>query len=141
MDSTKRSKRRIAFPTLNGHDFFEIDSIIYIKAANSQCSLFIVGKAGAIVVNKSLKECEEELEDDDFVRIHKSYLINYNHLIKYIKGKGGIAIMSNKDELNVSNDKKENLLKKMRWKGEKVSCSHAISSDSQPNPVVSQVGA
>jgi two-component system LytT family response regulator len=115
MKTTKTTKKRIAFPTLNGREIFNRDQIIYVKAANSQCDVFMMGKDRAIVVNKPLKEFEEELIEDDFVRIHRSYLINYNHIIRYIKGKGGIVIMSNNDDLEVADDRKEILLAIMEW--------------------------
>jgi two-component system, LytTR family, response regulator len=47
------------------------------------------------------------LQDTSFVRIHKSFLINIQHLKEYQKGEGGIVVMSNGKELEVSRRKKE----------------------------------
>ncbi|MGB5664921.1 LytR/AlgR family response regulator transcription factor, partial [Eudoraea sp.] len=62
------------------------------------------------VVSKTLKYFEEALADYPFARIHKSYLVNVNEVIKYRKGKGGSVIVSNGKELLVSASKKKQLL-------------------------------
>ena len=138
---SKRKEKYIPLPMLNGLELFEIEKIIYIKAENTQSSLIMEGEKGKIVVNKKLKEFEELLADYDFIRIHRSYLINYNHLRKYIKGKGGIAVMSNKDELNIAKDQKEYLLKRMEWAVKDHSGSQPVSSVSHPKKADSQFGA
>ena len=41
---------------------------------------------------------------------HKSYLVNVNEIIKYVKGKGGSLILTNGKEIIVSPSKKAQLL-------------------------------
>ena len=53
---------------------------------------------------------EEALKDSSFVRVHKSYLVNVNEIVKYKKGKGGSVVLSNEKEIMVSASKKANLL-------------------------------
>jgi two-component system LytT family response regulator len=63
-----------------------------------------------ILVSKTLKYFEEALADFPFVRIHKSFLVNINEVVKYKKGKGGSVILSNGKELMVSASRKKILL-------------------------------
>lgn len=62
------------------------------------------------LVSKTLKYFEEALLPYDFARIHKSYLVNINSVVKYKKGKGGSVIVSSGKEILVSSSKKANLL-------------------------------
>jgi two-component system LytT family response regulator len=50
------------------------------------------------------------LKDHRFVRIHRSYLINPDYVIRYAKGKGGSVTMKNNQELEISPNKKEEFL-------------------------------
>jgi len=62
------------------------------------------------VVSKTLKYFEEALSGLGFARVHKSYLVNVNHVVKYVKGKGGSVILNNGCEVMVSASKKAELL-------------------------------
>jgi two-component system LytT family response regulator len=64
-----------------------------------------------IFVAKTLKEFEELLPGAHFFRIHHSYIINKNHMRKYLKGDGGQVVMSNGVMLDVSRRKKEEFMR------------------------------
>ena len=61
-------------------------------------------------MSKTLKYFDDMLSEYSFARIHKSYLVNVNAIIKYKKGKGGSVVVSNGKEILVSASKKSNLL-------------------------------
>ena len=61
-------------------------------------------------MSKTLKYFEDALSESGFVRIHKSYLVNVNEIVKYVKGKGGSVILSNGQQVMVSASKKVALL-------------------------------
>jgi two-component system LytT family response regulator len=48
-----------------------------------------------------------------FIRIHHSYIINKNHIRKYLKGDGGQVLMSNEKLLDVARRKKEEFMRAM----------------------------
>lgn len=65
---------------------------------------------GQKLVSKTLKYFEELLHPQGFARIHKSYLVNVNKIVRYRKGKGGSVEISSGKELAVSSSKKAALL-------------------------------
>ncbi len=64
--------------------------------------------------SKHLKEYENLLADQQFMRVHNSYLINLNEVKKYIKSDGGYIIMSNDMNVSISPRKKDDLIYAMK---------------------------
>ena len=63
------------------------------------------------IVSKTLRLFEEKLQIYHFVRVHNSFVINPNHIKRYVKGDGGYLIMENDVNINVSRSRKDDLLK------------------------------
>ena len=103
---------KIALPSSDGIDFIEANSIIRVDAERSY-SNFYIENGKKILVSKPLKEYEALLEQCNFFRVHKSHMINLNHIQKYIKGKGGYVIMRDGSHVDVSVRKKDDLLNKL----------------------------
>ena len=106
---------RIAVPTSDGIEFFQINDIIYCKADGSYTTLILKGNVSKIV-SRNLKDFETYLADAGFCRVHHSFLINLDHVKKYIKGEGGYVIMTDDHHVDISRRKKEefmNLLNKL----------------------------
>lgn len=102
--------RKIALPTMEGINFERIQSIISLEAKGNYTMLYFTGKR-KLLVCKTLREMENQIRTgSQFVRIHRSYTINLNHLQKYVKGKGGYVVMENESMINVSAGKKQNFL-------------------------------
>ncbi|MGB5781186.1 MAG: LytTR family DNA-binding domain-containing protein [Eudoraea sp.] len=103
-----KAEGKITLPQQDGFQVLNISEILYCKADDNYTEIFLENKK--FVVSKTLKYFEEALADYPFARIHKSYLVNVNEVIKYRKGKGGSVIVSNGKELLVSASKKKQLL-------------------------------
>lgn len=99
---------KITIPQQDGFQVLNVSDILYCKADDNYTEIHLEGKR--IVVSKTLKYFEEALSDFPFARIHKSYLVNVNEVVKYVKGKGGSVIVSSGKELLVSASKKKDLL-------------------------------
>ena len=67
-----------------------------------------------MTVSKPLADYDELLKDTTFLRIHKSFLINLQHVKEYQRGEGGLVIMSDNAEIEVSRRKKEMFLLKIK---------------------------
>jgi len=107
---TKSGKSRIAIPSMEGLQFVELSEIIYLGAESNYTLIYLTDNI-RITVTRTLKDFEEILPSSLFIRIHHSYIINKDHVLKYIKGDGGRVIMSNGKELEVARRKKEEFMK------------------------------
>lgn len=103
-------KDKISVSSQEGIEFYQIGNIIYIESSSNYCKLHMV-EGNSILVTKLLKDFEEMLAPYRFFRIHHSYLININHLKKYIRGDGGQVMMNDQTVLDVSRRKKEEFMK------------------------------
>jgi two-component system LytT family response regulator len=99
---------KITLPQQDGFQVLNVADILYCKADDNYTEIHLEKKK--ILVSKTLKYFEEALSRFPFARIHKSYLVNVNEVIKYKKGKGGSVVVSNGKELSVSASKKKELL-------------------------------
>ena len=107
---TKPGKSRIAIPSMEGLQFVDLSEIIFF-AAESNYSIIYLANNTRITVTRTLKDFEEILPSSLFIRIHHSYIINKDHVLKYIKGEGGRVCMSNGKQLEVARRKKDEFLK------------------------------
>ena len=106
-------KMKLCIPSFKGFQVVEIQDIIYCEASSNYTNFHFTNRP-VICSSKPIHEYESLLLDSYFVRIHKSYLINLEHVIEYIRGEGGMVILSNKQEAEVSRRKKDMLMTKMK---------------------------
>ena len=99
---------KITIPQLDGFEVIEVAAIQYCKADDNYTEIHLANKK--MLVSKTLKYFEEALAGFPFARIHKSYLVNIESIVKYKKGKGGSVVLKNGTELMVSASRKKELL-------------------------------
>lgn len=99
---------KLTLPQQDGFQILNIPDILYCKADDNYTEIYVGNKK--ILVSKTLKYFEDALVDYPFARVHKSYLVNVNEVVKYRRGKGGSVVMSNGKELLVSASKKKEFL-------------------------------
>lgn len=100
---------KITLPQQDGFEVLETADIMYCKADDNYTEIYLKDNKKKLV-SKTLKYIEERLETSNFARVHKSYLVNVNEIVKYVKGKGGSVVLSNGQEILVSASKKSKLL-------------------------------
>ncbi|WP_055435576.1 LytR/AlgR family response regulator transcription factor [Lacinutrix algicola] len=100
---------KITIPQQNGFEVVSTADILFCKADDNYTEIYLNNNKKK-VVSKTLKYFEEALQDSNFARVHKSYLVNVNEVVKYVKGKGGSVILSNGKEVMVSPSRKSELL-------------------------------
>jgi two-component system, LytTR family, response regulator len=106
---------KIAIPTMEGFQLLAVESIISCESQGNYTHLFLKDKR-KIIASRNLKDIEELLEGNPFLRVHHSHIVNINEVEKYIKGEGGYLLMSDGSSINVSKSRKELLLKKFSMK-------------------------
>lgn len=104
--------KRITLASINGMEFYKMEEIIRCESDNAYTTFYLTDNR-KVLVSKPLKDWEELLEPFHFCRVHNQHLINLMHVKKYVKGEGGIAIMSDGKEVDVSRRKKEDFMSKL----------------------------
>jgi two-component system LytT family response regulator len=98
--------KKIALPTLEGYLFRKVEKITVLQAQGNYTQLYF-DDSSKILVCKTLSNMEEMLSiHPQFIRIHRSYTINLDHIERYVKGKGGYIILENGQSVSVSNSRK-----------------------------------
>jgi len=103
------AQQKIMLPTMEGFEIVSIHSILYCEAVDN-FTRFFFENSQPLLICRTLKYFEEILRSHRFFRIHRSYLINPNYVIRYSKGKGGYVTMKNNQELEISANKKKEFL-------------------------------
>jgi two-component system LytT family response regulator len=109
LSNIKRTLSRVALPSSDGLIFIDIDEIIYCESDSNYTTFFLNNKE-KLVVTKTLKEVERLLEENQFFRIHNSYLVNIGHIRKYVRGNAGYVVMSDGTNLNIGRNRKDAFL-------------------------------
>jgi two-component system LytT family response regulator len=104
---------RLCLPTLKGFSILKLEEIVYCEAQRSYTIFHLVNNK-TITISKPLFVYDSLLEGTSFFRIHKSFLINLLHAKEYIRGDGGVVIMSNGVDIEVSRRKKDQFLAKVK---------------------------
>jgi two-component system LytT family response regulator len=105
-------QQRISLASAHGIEFFNVAEIIRCESENVYTTFFLTNNR-QVVVSKPIRDWEALLEPLNFCRVHNQHLINLTHLKKYIKGEGGIAIMIDGKEVDISRRKKDIFLSKI----------------------------
>lgn len=108
-DKSKILAKRIALPLQDGLELIEMQAIVFVSAERSYCN-FHLSDGRVILVSKPMKEYEDALLNRQFLKVHKSSIVNIDYIERYVKGKGGYLILKNGQHVNVAVRKKEELL-------------------------------
>jgi two-component system, LytTR family, response regulator len=105
---------KIAVPFQTGVVFVELKELIYCEADSNYTKLFLsTGKN--YLLSKTLREVQEVLEERNFLRVHRQYLINLDHIKLYHKGDGSYVVMTGEVSIPVAKNQKDRLVQKFGW--------------------------
>jgi two-component system, LytTR family, response regulator len=105
---------RIALPYQNGVAFVQIKDILYCESDDSYTKFFLADGQHYLVA-RSMRDIQDLLEERDFLRVHRQYLINLNQIKKFVKGEGSYVVMANQQSIPVSRMQKDRLLERFGW--------------------------
>jgi len=100
--------QKIVLSTSEGMHVIEVNDIIRCEADDYYTHVHIQGRK-SIMISKTLKEIENTLSGNTFIRTHKSHLVNVAFIKTYVKSEGGYVILKNGENVPVSRRKKEML--------------------------------
>jgi len=109
--------KKIILKTFDNVHLVRIGDIIYCESDDNYTTFHLIDKS-KIMMSNTLKEYEEMLGEYGFFRVHKSYLINLAHIVRFEKAEGGNVILANNAMVPVSFRKRELLLEMLDRIGE-----------------------
>lgn len=115
LSNTENIPHKIKKLVLNTSDnifVINIEDIIRCESEDNYTTFHLkTGKK--ITMPKTLKEYDNLLSENDFIRIHRSHLVNINYIERYDKKNTGCVCMKNDTKIPVSVRKKDLLIKRL----------------------------
>ena len=105
------NKPKVIVNSKAGIESIETQMIISLESKSNYTQLFLENEQ-SIISSKTLKEYEQILCGDrsSFMRVHHSFIINLNKVLRYIKS-SEMVVMQNEQEIPISKSRKEDFLK------------------------------
>jgi two-component system LytT family response regulator len=107
------AEMKLCIPDMKGFQVIQLADVIYCES-DSSYTIFYLLNGRRITASKSIIEYELLLERSGFCRIHKSFLVNLNHVKEYIRGEGGSVLLTDDRVIEVSRRKKEVFITRMK---------------------------
>lgn len=104
--------KKVGLPDGEGLIFINLSEIIRCDS-DGNYTFFILTSGKKIIASRTLGEYEQMFADDNFFRVHRSHLVNLQHVKKYIKGEGGYVVMSDNSQVEVSRRNKIDFLERL----------------------------
>lgn len=105
---------RIAVPSTQGVFFFTVEEVVRMEADTSYTHIHLVNKK-PFVASKTLKHFEEMLDGFDFIRCHKSHLVNPHHITR-ISNDHDFILLTDGSKVEISRRKKEEVFQQLKLK-------------------------
>jgi two-component system LytT family response regulator len=106
---------RIGLPVTNGIEYVEVNKIIRCQGEGNYTH-FYFEENKHLLVAKTLVEFEDLLKEHSFIRVHKTHLVNLQHVLAFVNTDGGVLQLSNGNRVSVSRRRKELVLEILKPK-------------------------
>lgn len=108
LDPDQLTVRKISISTADKIHLIDVDNIIRCESDNYY-TIIHFKDGNSLMVSKTLKEMEQKLEEFDFVRTHKSHLVNIRCIMNFIKDEM-MVVLTDGCKIPVSKRKKEKIM-------------------------------
>lgn len=105
----KGGGNRIALNSQDKIQVIDIPDIVRCESSGSY-TLFCTSDGEQVLVTRTLKEYDQLLSSQGFLRVHQSHLVNLDYVREFVKSDGGYLVMKDKSEVPVSSRKKSTVL-------------------------------
>jgi two-component system LytT family response regulator len=109
IDTGDAAHKKMAIPTEIGFEFLKFNSIVFLEA-QSNYTKFYLSNNSTITTSKTLKYFESILPESLFFRIHKTYMVNLNFVVRFTKVDDFMAELITGHKLPVSIRKKDDFI-------------------------------
>jgi two-component system, LytTR family, response regulator len=103
LEQKKESNFKLAIPTVSGALFFSPSEIIRLEGEGNYTRFFLKN-AQKHLSARTIKDYEEILVEHNFLRIHKSHIVNKKYIQSYLKE--GIVVLHDNTNLPVSRQRR-----------------------------------
>ena len=108
---------KIVLKDLTNIFLVNLSEITYCKSDGNYTEFHLL-KEKSIIISKPIKEYESCLKYSDFLRIHRSYLINLKHFKRFEKSDGGKVFLTDDTEIPVASSRRDEIFEFFeRFKG------------------------
>ncbi|RFC54205.1 LytR/AlgR family response regulator transcription factor [Brumimicrobium aurantiacum] len=109
LENLKHSNKRVVIRTKGSMYVVDLKDIIHCQSDRNY-TYFHLTDGRKIFTSRTMKEYENVLSLPDFIRCHRSHIINFNHIERYERGDGGIIVMKNGSEVPLSRQSKDRFM-------------------------------
>lgn len=109
----KSQPQLLAFPDAEGYQLLRPADIVYCRAEGNYTRVFTQG-GRQLLVTRKLREVEDKLQKELFLRVHHSYIVNLNYAERYNRGDGGSIKMQDNTAIPVARNKKNSLIELLK---------------------------
>jgi two-component system, LytTR family, response regulator len=102
---------KLALPTLQGTFFYKPDEIIRLEGESNYTKFFFTNQK-AMLTSKTLKEYDHILFNHNFIRVHKSHIVNKLHVVNYTCD--GMLTMTDGSKVEISRRRKEEVIAQLK---------------------------
>jgi two-component system LytT family response regulator len=108
---SQQQNQKVGLPSLNGLIFIDADDILRCEASDNYTIIFTENRQH--VISRTLKDVEESLKQYNFLRVHKSHLVNLRKVTAYLKQEGGLLVLQGNAEVPVGRQAKAELERRL----------------------------
>ncbi|MCE2712367.1 MAG: LytTR family DNA-binding domain-containing protein [Cryomorphaceae bacterium] len=97
----------LCIPSQSGFEYLPVSEIEYLEADGSYVKIYCINNR-SLTVSKNLKYFENALADcTNFIRPHRSFLVNIDYVTNYSKSDGGFLVLKRNVQIPVSRERKQ----------------------------------
>ena len=110
----KQLPTRIAISTSEGIHYKLVNEIVRLEAKQSYTEFTFVNQKKKLLASVQIGNYEDQFEIyPEYMRVHRSHLVNLNCVKKYVRTDGGYLVMEDESIVSVSRLYRDELLKRM----------------------------
>ena len=102
---------KIALHLSDGIVFTHKSAILYAEAEGNYTHIFLTDNRRAKVLRK-LKEVHDLLPDNNFIRVHRSYLLNLHHVVHFDKEGNETVVLTDGSTVPISRNRRSQFMEK-----------------------------
>lgn len=104
--------KKLMLASAQGGVLANLTDIIRFESSNNYCTVYFTNRP-KLVVAKTLKIFDEQLQEDGFFRIHQSHLINMRFAQTYENGEPSYVVLSTGEKIEIARRRKSDFLKQL----------------------------